>query len=161
MVLSLGVTVHGHPMLAVSQCTADPHPNPKPTLPPVSGCVAAHTSVTLISLRTVAHIRALWVSGHTDSLLRIGAGVCAHTQPPGVRARTHTNWMLGCVCTSTHVWCLKGQAHAHLWGDKGAGTQCSDTRPLDIGNNHTCSQSVGDRATQDGKDLHPIFPPSF
>lgn len=69
----------------------------------------------------------------------IGFGVCLHIHP--------------------HVWCVKGQACAHLWGDKVAGTQCSDTCPLGIGNSHTWSQSVGDRATQGGKDLHLIFPP--
>lgn len=74
-----------------------------------------------------------------DTRTPIGFGVCLHIHP--------------------HVWCVKGQACAHLWGDKVAGTQCSDTCPLGIGNSHTWSRSVGDRATQGGKDLHLIFPP--
>lgn len=81
--------------------------------------------------------------------------MCTHTAPWCKDTRTPVVFGV-CLHIHPHVWCVKGQACAYLWGDKGAGTQCSDTRPLGIGNSHAGPQ-VLETATQAGRICTQFF----
>lgn len=127
--------------------------------PSVSVCGCSQHCHPNFMMHSGTRMYPVGIGAHRFLVYHRSWAVCTHTAPWCKDTRTPVVFGV-CLHIHPHVWCVKGQACAYLWGDKGAGTQCSGTSPLDIGNSHTWSWSIGD-SHPSWKDLHPIFPPSF